>query len=79
MTVLVFPKHRLEFWGEGKLAYCPTCGGAEGSLPEHCPQRRMTEDEEQAVMAGQLDYRRSEGGWTSFTRSKMLQIKRRLT
>lgn len=44
---------------DGDLAHCKVCGGAEGSLPTLCPERRMTEEEERAVYAGQLDFNHS--------------------
>ncbi len=77
MTVLTFWAHRIELWGEGQLAHCPTCGGAEGDLPEHCPQRRMTEEEGAAVYAETLDYRR--GRWTTWTRAHEMRVRRMLT
>jgi hypothetical protein len=46
----------------GGLAYCHTCGGAEGSLPTDCPGERMTELREQLVYDGVLDYVRG-CGW----------------
>lgn len=75
MTVLSFWAHRLLVTEHG-LSYCPTCGGAEGSLPEHCPQRRMTQDEEEAVYEDRLDYRR--GVWTTWTRAHTARVKRLL-
>ena len=41
---------------EDGLAHCKVCGGAEGSLPAHCPGVRMTHEQEQAVMEGCLSY-----------------------
>jgi hypothetical protein len=46
---------------EGGLANCLVCHGAEGSLPTQCPGRAMTHDEQDAVMAGTLDF--DEGCW----------------
>ena len=69
--------HRLQHW-EG-LASCSVCGGAEGRLPEHCPGRRMTDEEQEAVYAGEIDFRRSEGGWTSWTRDRRDRIRRMTT
>lgn len=71
-TVIPFPGHRLERSHEccdgsgccvckGGLGHCLTCGGAEASLPTHCPQRRMTQIEVEAVSDGDLDYTFSEG------------------
>lgn len=42
---------------EDGLAHCKVCHGAEGSLPTQCPQRKMSDAEEDAVYAAQLDYR----------------------
>lgn len=63
MTVLLFWKHKLERHKDERfesLSYCPTCGGAEGDLPEHCPQRRMTDEERAAVYADELDFRKGQ-------------------
>lgn len=49
------PKHELHDHEEG-LAHCKVCNGAEGSLPTHCPGRKMTDDEEAAVYAGMTDF-----------------------
>jgi hypothetical protein len=51
---------------EDDLSHCKVCGGAEGSLPTLCPGRRLTEEEETAIYAGQLDFNHgpmSGGGW----------------
>lgn len=42
---------------EGGLAFCEVCKGGEGSLPTDCPGRKMTEQEEARVYAGEIDYR----------------------
>jgi len=47
---------------EGGLAFCETCRGAEASLPTECPGRKMTEEEEEGVMAGIIDFT-WEKGW----------------
>lgn len=84
--ILTFPKHRLYRcdghceqehcpYCDGGLSYCPTCGGAEGSLPEDCPQRRMTDEEEKAVYRGELDFRVKLGGWTTWTRAREMAIR----
>lgn len=46
---------------EGGLTTCSVCGGAEGSLPTHCPGERMDERLEEAVMAGSLNF--VDGRW----------------
>ena len=38
------------------LSHCRICGGAEGSLPTLCPERRMTAAEQDAVYAGELNF-----------------------
>lgn len=46
---------------EDGLSHCCVCGGAEVSLTRHCPERKLTEGEEIAVMAGALDF--IDGKW----------------
>ena len=46
---------------DGGLFSCTVCGGFEGSLPTDCPGVRMTEQQEQNIYAGQLDYREGRG------------------
>jgi hypothetical protein len=75
MTVLPFWKHKLRHHEE--LSYCDTCGGAEGELPEHCPQRKMTTDEKFAVYADDLDFRK--GKWTTWTHMKEMRAKGKVT
>lgn len=41
---------------DGGLYLCDTCGGAEGSLPSECPERAMTNTEQDAVYSGTLDF-----------------------
>ena len=43
------------------LFICEICGGAEGSLPVHCPGRKLTHEESEAIMASTLDYK--DGEW----------------
>jgi len=40
----------------GGLAACTVCGGAEGSLPSHCPGRKMTSEEQELVYTARLDF-----------------------
>lgn len=42
---------------EGGLALCDVCGGAEASLPTHCPGVRMDQVAESLVQSGYADYR----------------------
>lgn len=46
---------------EGGLIQCTICGGAEGSLPKHCPGTKMSAAQESAVYAGRLDF--ADGQW----------------
>lgn len=41
---------------EGGLSSCIVCDGTEGSLPSECPGRKMTEEEQDAVYKGILNY-----------------------
>lgn len=50
---------------EDDLSHCKVCNGAEGSLTSDCPQRRMTADEQDAVYAGDLDFK--DGAWVQPT------------
>ena len=89
-NVLVFPRKHTYYkcpgghWGEpcmycdGGLSRCTTCGGAEGSLTEHCCGRRMTDAEEAAVYRGDLDFRAGQGGWTEWTRDRQMAVRRKL-
>lgn len=43
---------------DGGLFSCTRCGSFEGMTTTHCPGRRMTGDEGDAVYAGKLDFRR---------------------
>lgn len=43
---------------EDGLDHCRICGGAEGDLPSHCPDRRLTDKEQEQIAAGQIDYER---------------------
>ncbi len=40
----------------GGLAYCVACGGAESSMPTHCPGYIIEEEVLEAVSAGEVDY-----------------------
>lgn len=42
--------------GEVVLSLCRVCGGAEGSLPTDCPGTFMTEDQQDHVYAGAIDF-----------------------
>lgn len=68
--IVIFPRHKLTRCdcGEshcpicaGGLAHCTSCGGAEGTLPTHCPQSLMSDETEAAVYAGSLDF--IDGAW----------------
>lgn len=45
------PKHQ----GEGTFL-CRNCGGFEGSLATHCPDREITPEESEAIYDGTLDF-----------------------
>lgn len=74
VTVIPFPGHhwahctRTHCTGchlcHGGIAICTTCNGMEGSLTTDCPGSRVTREQDEAVYAGELDYRRGEG-WVS--------------
>jgi len=55
---------------EGGLALCTTCGGAEATLPTHCPGVRFTEHVEEQVRCGVLDYTRVRGWYRVSTAKK---------
>lgn len=40
----------------GGLLSCTVCKGGEGSLPTVCPGRPMTEEEQDEVYRGELDF-----------------------
>lgn len=46
---------------EDGLMHCTVCSGAEGSLPTHCPGRKMTEEEKDAVFQGESNFKN--GNW----------------
>lgn len=48
-------EHQL-FERDDDLSHCRVCGGAEGSLPRMCPERRMTDEEQDLVYAGKLNF-----------------------
>ena len=89
-NILHWPRHRLERHEhcdspgscpicDGGLAFCTVCHGAEGSMPTDCPGRPMTEEQVALVMSGAIDYRVSQGGWTTWTRDREMAVRRSLT
>ncbi len=69
-NITMFPRHRLHrcagcergcFACEGGLSSCVTCGGAEASLPSHCPQQRMDGVQQMLVQQRVADFR--DGEW----------------
>lgn len=48
-------EHKLEDREDG-LENCLTCGGAEGSMPTHCPGRRLTSYELDQIYDGQRNF-----------------------
>jgi hypothetical protein len=68
-TIIKFPRHLLSrVCLDDGLSHCITCAGAEGSLPTHCPQSRMSMDTEDAVAAGELDF--INGEWKFINRTR---------
>ena len=48
-------EHKIELCGfEDTLAYCPICGGAEGSLLSFCPGFKLNQETEQACYQGNV-------------------------
>lgn len=41
---------------EDGLLHCKVCNGGEGSLPTDCPGEKMTDERENAVFRGELNY-----------------------
>jgi hypothetical protein len=41
---------------DGGLALCIVCGGLEGGLPTECPGERMTNEQQDAVYSGRIDF-----------------------
>jgi hypothetical protein len=64
-NLVMFPLHRLDskFRLENGLGLCLTCGGGEASLTTHCPQRRLTGAELDAVQRGDADF--VDGRWVA--------------
>lgn len=58
---------------QGGLFSCTRCGGGEASLPTDCPGVPMTEEQQDGVMAGLLDYLRDEG-WVFYEGPAHLNI-----
>lgn len=46
----------LYFEREDELLHCKICGGAEASLPTHCPGERMTDVIEGMVQVNQMNF-----------------------
>lgn len=83
-SVIVFPKHKMYrcpgdkprciegrcVFCQGGLSYCERCQTGEVGLTEDCCGRPLTVVEHEQVCDGVLDYRRSQGGWTRWTRSR---------
>jgi len=55
---------------EEEILACATCGGAEGSLPKQCPGVKISEDDQQLIYKGVLDFTRERRwhvrGWNSW-------------
>jgi len=48
---------------EGGLGWCTACDGFEGSLPTHCPGRKIGESDQQLIYKSTLDFR--DGQWVN--------------
>lgn len=73
-NVIMFPRHRRErcasvcdrcenYGGDctlNVLFSCAVCGGAEASLPTHCPGARMDQTMASSVQMGIADFRNGE-------------------
>lgn len=79
-NVKMFPRHKLSrcdgecdgcFVCMAGLALCETCGGAEASLPTHCPQQKMSVELADAVQDGELDF--IDGRWMVLMRGGFLR------
>lgn len=46
---------------DGGLALCTVCWGAEGSLATECPGEQMSDEHDEAVYGGELDF--VDGAW----------------
>lgn len=71
-TVLLWPKHKMTSYDT--LGGCLVCQAWEGEMPQDCPGRKMTTEEKEAVMCGELDFFRREG-WSTFTRAKRIRVR----
>lgn len=74
-NVIKFPGHRLHrcrtndeteecFACRGGLASCVTCGGAEASMPTHCPGERMGPFTLDSVQDKSMDFKN--GKWVFY-------------
>jgi hypothetical protein len=41
---------------DGGLKICTVCNGAEATLPAECPGTKMTEEQQNKIQAGEIDY-----------------------
>lgn len=60
---------------EDGLDHCRICGGAEGDLPMHCPDRVLTIEEREQIAAAQLDFVR--GRFVRYVNPAQARINRR--
>lgn len=59
----------------GGMHTCTVCGGFEGLLTEDCCGSLMSDEQVQRIISDELDFRRSQGGWTTWTRYRELANK----
>lgn len=74
--IIPWHRHKVVECDNG-LGGCSVCGTFEGQMPTDCPARTMTERERELVLNGEIDYRVSQGGWTTWTRWKEMQARGR--
>lgn len=48
-------EHALDDPGDW-LTHCRVCNGSDGSMPTHCPGRRLEASQKEAIYAGSLDF-----------------------
>ena len=81
--IIQFPGHKLYRCGpdcegcfacEGGLSMCTVCGGAEASLPTHCPGVEMDDVTCSSVQIGIADYKDGEWWYKGLRRREVIKI-----
>lgn len=75
--IITWHRHKMTPPNEFGLGGCTVCGSYEGEMPTDCPAREMTDRERELVLDGEIDFRVSQGGWTTWTRWRELQTRGR--